>query len=303
MRIRTAILTLCVFALAASAVWLTAGGNGLLRVASVAADETHATARAATGAGGQEVGEVLVGGTVVLRIRTAADGMTPSQRATDIAQRLDAAIVAGLRPADVHPGTLGADAVIVVGETLLVTASAAEAQASTSTPVNLVSSWATNIAHALGGEPGETTAYEAQGGTTTPPADNTPPATNPPADNNPPATNPPADNNPPATDPPADTAPPAPVDPASNGGWTPPEPYKDKFVPILSLGQGKRIGVARVSGPASRIDVVQAVGQLETKWRGALEINVYVPISTREPGRRISRVQACSVTALGDLEF
>jgi hypothetical protein len=88
-----------------------------------------------------------------------------------------------------------------------------------------------------------------------------------------------------------------------NAEWRPSEPYDDKFVPILSILQGIRIGVARVNGPRSQVNLVQAVGQFEIEFRDFLEIDVYVPISTREPGRSLSRIQSVGVTGLGDLRL
>jgi hypothetical protein len=87
------------------------------------------------------------------------------------------------------------------------------------------------------------------------------------------------------------------------GEWRPSEPYRDKYVPILSILQGIRIGVARVNGPTSQVNLVQAVGQFEIEFRDFLEIDVYVPISTREPGRSLSRIQSVGVTGLGDLRL
>lgn len=85
--------------------------------------------------------------------------------------------------------------------------------------------------------------------------------------------------------------------------WRPGEPYSDKFVPILSLLEGTRIGVARVNGPRSRVALTQAVAQFSIDFGNFLEIDIYVPISTRVPGRTIDRVQGVGVTGLGDLRL
>jgi len=82
--------------------------------------------------------------------------------------------------------------------------------------------------------------------------------------------------------------------------WVAEEPYKDKIVPIVSVLEGVRIGAARVNGPESKVDLVQAVGQLETHFRDVLEIDIYVPITTEKPGQTLHRVQGVGVTALGD---
>lgn len=88
-----------------------------------------------------------------------------------------------------------------------------------------------------------------------------------------------------------------------SGEWVPSEPYRDKIVPILSVLSGIRVGAARVNGPESRVRLVQAVAQVEGDFRGVLEIDVYVPISTRVPGSSLQRVQGVGVTALGDLRL
>lgn len=86
-------------------------------------------------------------------------------------------------------------------------------------------------------------------------------------------------------------------------GWQPSEPYTDKFVPIVSLLRGVRVGMARVNGPRSQVDKTQAVAQLELKFRNFLDIEVYIPISTREPGRSLTRIQGVGVTGLGDIRL
>lgn len=101
----------------------------------------------------------------------------------------------------------------------------------------------------------------------------------------------------PATDAPADTG------RADTQEWRPTEPYDDKYVPILSLLQGTRLGVARVNGPRSRVGLTQAVAQFSIDFGNFLEIDIYVPISTREPGKSLSRVQGVGVTGLGDIKL
>lgn len=89
----------------------------------------------------------------------------------------------------------------------------------------------------------------------------------------------------------------------SSTQWRPSERYDDKYVPIVSLLQGTRLGVARVNGPRSRITLTQAVVQFSIDFGSFLEIDLYVPISTREPGRTLSRIQGVGVTGLGDLRL
>lgn len=89
----------------------------------------------------------------------------------------------------------------------------------------------------------------------------------------------------------------------SAGVWHPREAYDNKWVPIISLGKGIRLGAARVEGPKSRLSHVQAVAQLETTFRDLVNIEIYVPISTTIPGKTLDRVQGCSVTGLGDFKL
>ena len=87
------------------------------------------------------------------------------------------------------------------------------------------------------------------------------------------------------------------------GGWQPTEPYDDKWVPIISVLEGVKLGIARVNGPRSRVRLVQAVAQLETHWKDYLEIDIYVPISTKVPGEKLDRVDGCAVTGLADIRL
>lgn len=81
------------------------------------------------------------------------------------------------------------------------------------------------------------------------------------------------------------------------------ENYRDKWVPILSIPDGIRIGAARVNGASSDVRRVVAVAQLETPWEDFLEIDIYVPISTKTPGQFLDRVQGVGVTALADFDL
>jgi hypothetical protein len=85
--------------------------------------------------------------------------------------------------------------------------------------------------------------------------------------------------------------------------WEPAEPFDDKIVPIVSLGSGKRIGGARVNGPESSVRLVQAVVQIEARMLRYFQVQVYVPISTKVPGKTLDRVQGVAVTAVGDLRL
>ncbi len=80
--------------------------------------------------------------------------------------------------------------------------------------------------------------------------------------------------------------------------WRPPEPYDNKDVPIVTVGEGKQIGIARVKGPRSKVRLVQAVAAIETHYKKVLEIEIYVPISTKVPGRTLSRIQGVGVVGI-----
>ena len=85
--------------------------------------------------------------------------------------------------------------------------------------------------------------------------------------------------------------------------WRPTEPYGDKDVPIISLGRGIRVGVARVSGPESKLGLVKAVAQIESRLAKFGDVEIYVPISTEVPGKTIDRINECAVVGLADLKL
>ena len=85
--------------------------------------------------------------------------------------------------------------------------------------------------------------------------------------------------------------------------WRPAEPYDDKDVPVISVGRGVRIGMARVAGPRSKVRQVQAVAQLESRLAQFGDVEIYVPISTQVPGKRLDRVNECAVVGLADLKI
>lgn len=83
--------------------------------------------------------------------------------------------------------------------------------------------------------------------------------------------------------------------------WEPAEVYDDKDVPIISVGRGVRIGMARVSGPRSKVQTVKGVAQLEANISRFGDAEIYVPITTETPGRTLDRVSECAVVGLADL--
>jgi len=83
----------------------------------------------------------------------------------------------------------------------------------------------------------------------------------------------------------------------------PTEVLADKFVPILSAGEGVRVGVARVSGPKSAVDTVKAVAQIEGEYKRIARGRLFVPVATEEVVKDLKRVYGVSVTGYADLRF
>lgn len=125
---------------------------------------------------GTRVGEVLINGEVVIRMRTDAGGFTAHERAGIIADRLERWLSGPYSPYDlaVRSGAYGAAELRAAGA-LIVTVNPEEAQALDSTAMGLAEAWRDNIMMALGvGEaaPGggadSLAAGESTGGTWTP---------------------------------------------------------------------------------------------------------------------------------------
>lgn len=225
--------------------------------------------RAAT-LNGQTVGEVLVNGQIVIRMRTSAGGMSPADRARIIADRIRAWVSGPYSPYDlaVRRGAYGAAELRAHGD-LIVTVNPQEAEALGSSSMGLAQAWRDNVMMALGVAAADLPATGVSGGSTG-----------------------------------ATGATGATGGSSAGGTWTPREPYDDKVVPIISVLEGVRIGAARVNGPRSKIDQVNAVAQLETHFQDFLEIDIYVPITTNKPGPGgLDRVQEVGVTGLLDIRL
>ncbi|MGD9494786.1 MAG: hypothetical protein AB7Y46_00620 [Armatimonadota bacterium] len=247
-----------VLVLAAGAFWLGSHATQALGVApSIAwsADGAPEVSSRAAMIGGQRVGEVVIEGTIVIRMRTDAGGFTAPERAEMIANRFQRWFSGPFSPYDLRVReTAGGSAELRAAGMLLATANPQEAALVGSTALGLAQAWHDNVMMALGvGGPGG-----AAGATA-----------------------------------------------ATRGGeWTPSEPYGDKFVPIISVLEGVRVGMARVNGPESKLDQVNAVAQLETRFRDFLEIDIYVPITTDRPGPGgLDRVQQVGVTGIADIRL
>ena len=82
-----------------------------------------------------------------------------------------------------------------------------------------------------------------------------------------------------------------------------------KVVPILSLAigvsnpGGAYIGAAQVSGPASAVNKVQAVAQIEANFQNAFRIKALVPVDSLEPWKALRRVPGVGVSAIVDIRI
>ena len=78
-----------------------------------------------------------------------------------------------------------------------------------------------------------------------------------------------------------------------------------KVVPILSIGDGGHVGAVQVAGPARLVNRVEAVAQLEGRFRaiGGVRLRALVPISTKTPQRGLDRVEGVGVSAIIDFKL
>lgn len=73
-----------------------------------------------------------------------------------------------------------------------------------------------------------------------------------------------------------------------------------KVVPIVSIGNGSRIGAAQVGGTSrTAVNSTEAVAQLEASFTG-IRIKIMIPIDSVNPLRQFRRVQGVGVTAIID---
>ncbi len=103
--------------------------------------------------GDREEGEVLVNGAVVTRIRSAAGGFTATQRAAQVAARLNQAFAAGEGWQDIRVAEVNHEQAVVTRQgRLVITADRFHAQVNGTTPVMLARAWEGNLVQALGGQ-------------------------------------------------------------------------------------------------------------------------------------------------------
>lgn len=102
------------------------------------------------GSGRSQQGEVLVGGRVVMRVRTSSGGLTPAERASMTARRIDDLLRSGrLTPQSLRVGQANGEWVVLAGSEIIATASSYEASANGVSPQRLATIWRDNLAGAL----------------------------------------------------------------------------------------------------------------------------------------------------------
>ena len=93
---------------------------------------------------------VFVGGTEIMRVRVAAAGLTPEQRAAQIQERVNLLLGRGtVRPEDITVQQRGGDAVVLCKGQLLLTADRATARFNRTTPLLLAQGWAERMRRVL----------------------------------------------------------------------------------------------------------------------------------------------------------
>jgi len=95
---------------------------------------------------------VFIGGTPIMRVRVAAAGYSPDQRASAIQARLNRILAHGpIHPSDITVNAQGAEAVVRVKGSLLFTADTATARYNQATPIDLANQWADHMRAVLPG--------------------------------------------------------------------------------------------------------------------------------------------------------
>ena len=78
--------------------------------------------------------------------------------------------------------------------------------------------------------------------------------------------------------------------------------YATKVVPIVSIGNGSRVGAAQVTGPTAEVGQVKAVAQLEGSFNNIARVKGLVPVNSANPVGA-SRIQGVGVSAIIDLKI
>ncbi len=238
--------------------------------------------------GGVEKGEVYMGERLLFRVDTAAGGLTGYERAMIIAKRLNDAFAAGAKPEDFKAEVVQGLNAVVWRDKPLVTIDNAQAEALGKDRAQVAEEWAAAIRTAMRealGLPPEPPKQEEAGAQAAAEGAQAAEAGGEEAAGAEAKSEEKTEKSEEAQ--------------AASAEWEPPEPYDKKIVPIISVGEGIQVGVAQVKGPRSRVKLVQACALLETHYKRTLEIDIYVPISTKKPGKTLARVQGVGVVALG----
>jgi hypothetical protein len=273
MRVMLRAMTMAGVAIAVVAVAFTAGRVARHFVAPPAmawADEAQAPQLEATAEkvaeGGADRGQVSINGAPVFTLQVESGGLSAYERAMIAANRLNKAFVAGSKPDDFGGQVIQGTECVVAGNDLIVTVDDGDAAPLGKDKAQVAEDWAAAIRTKMRDVLGEP-----QPGAETPA---------------------------PAEAPPATGEQPQPAAAGGGGDILPPEEQGQKIVPIISVGQGLQIGAAMVKGPKRLTERVQAVAELEGKFKDFVQLEIYVPISTRTPGKSLDRVQGVGVYAV-----
>ena len=80
--------------------------------------------------------------------------------------------------------------------------------------------------------------------------------------------------------------------------------FATKVVPIISVGKGTHVGAAQVMGKPELVQKVQAVAQVEGDFMGReIRVRGLIPVSTKNPGRNLDRVEGVGVSAIIDIRL
>jgi hypothetical protein len=113
---------------------------------------------------GQQVGEVMINGNVVMRLAGTTGGYSAGDRAMLVAGRLQSLLAQGYTWNEVRVDTVNHQSVLMLGDQLLVTVNPADAQINRTTTRTLAQSWQSSLQVAL--RPGATTGTTVGTGTT-----------------------------------------------------------------------------------------------------------------------------------------
>jgi len=79
--------------------------------------------------------------------------------------------------------------------------------------------------------------------------------------------------------------------------------YSTKVVPIISGGEGTEVGAAQIMGPPSAVRKVQAVAQIEGRFRPAgVRLRALIPVETKSISS-IRRVPGVGISGLIDVRL